>query len=1409
MAPQANGRAKKPKKTASNGALNGNVNGSPIGHGHLNGQADKSQLSKPKSTTRPTRPTRPRKPRRSMAGAIASIVGRLLTWYFIATVFFRCPSSLTSLDGSSPRVCATYLQTRALVAPYLDPYYETYLAPQVEKVTPYVRRFNKEIYTPTAKFTADKYATYGAHQVEQARQYANAQWDRSVRPQVQIAQDKVKGQYDLYLRPHVATAAKAASPYYDQTKDSLGEIYHLSVLPAYKASLPYLRKAHAHGHHVVVNMVFPHVRSGKDATLAFLMRTVWPQVRVLYGDNVEPQLVRISERLGRHRDQQKVESVADAIESQPTVVSVPTKIDPTIASSFASTASPSSTTKAGWGVFDDFFGGDAASTPSAEIETIKRVATAKRAQPTGEELKEALNEDLRKWQSKFATAADRGAEDLEQRVDEITKRQIDNAVMGHGRALVVKLEETADSTIASLRNYIKRTVEANSQDATERDLESAYEECNAKTREFGLAVKDRAQDVRAWKAAYDQETDALVHAAVRSTVEVLEKIHGLGLQEVGMRWAWLDGVTYKDWQRYHKLKNTLTEWKAEVEAVGSQHDGLRQAHEEAKAVEDQAMDIAARMVNELVRLKDVAKWKLWANDATDDFTNKAVPARAFKAAQQASSQVSEAVHGSSTPVSESIASSIQAASSQGSEVVDSALSQVSEAIHTSSTPLSEVIASSAQVFSSEASEAVLGSEAPIAENVMSSVSSKLSHAKAKASSAAAEGSSGVSAAYESPKKVFAGANAQVIAEAKQIVFDEPLDDGDDDNVSSKPRNVVADAGDRAAQLSRAVSEALLGASKTQGTVEAAASVASEQYQRALTAASSVLYGAQQPAVESATSIASERFAQAVTAASYAIYGTPTPTAIIQTVQHQASSRYSAAVRLASEQFDNAKSQVSILAAGTPKPAHESILSMVEKAYSDSVDAAYDKLQAALHYTNSVKSYAAGPTQGYFESVSSIASSRLSAGLSQASAQFSQPTGASRQYYEAVGLAHARYSEFVGAASSAVYGPQQGAVESLASVASVSAAALASQVSGSIESAASNAQSVAGSVASQVGSGVIGSETPWTDSVASQASVNWDAVIAKASNQVYGQPTPWAESVYSQAGVYGAQATAAAAQQYNDIQALISELVIGKEPVFTESIMMRFSSAYYTGVPAAAASAQSYAGDSYEAASSYAGENYEAASSYAADAYTSASSVVSSIFTPPAAIETILSQVSAQIDAAVESASIAVYGTPKGAAEQGSESVVSAYASIQSQISEKIYGTQQVQDSFTAAAANAQQAISQAIFGTPTAADYVASVTSGAGDAYSSISSAASENADYAYSVASEQASKVASAASSAIYGPEQGAMESANNRIAAAVEAANSRISEIYAQASMGVGDAASSISSAAAQATQHAKDEL
>ena len=478
---------------------------------------------------------------------------------------------------------------------------------------------------------------------------------------------------------------------------------------------------------------------------------------------------------------------------------------------------------------------------------------------TGEELQAKLNSDLRNWQTKFATAADKGAEDLEVRVEEITQRQIENGVKGQGAALVTQLEETADSTIVNFKNYIKQTVKSIPEDATEAQLESAYEQCIAKTRDLGSAVKDKAQAVRTWKAAYDQETDSLVQSAVASTVEVLERIHSLGLQEVGMRWAWTDGVTYQDWQNYHKLRETLTEWQTEVEGVGSRHEGLRVAHEEAKRVEDEAMAIASKMVAELVRLKEVSKWKIWAGDSTDDFSHKVVPARVFKAAQnaisnaeEAATKASAALVGSETPATESIASVAK-------DKVADISSKVAESVASGESLLSSVQTKVSEA-SSKASAAVIGDEPDVkgsASSVTESIKSATEEAKESFAKTASTGA-------DAPK-VFGGAMAQVIAEAREIIFDDVIDDDDAGTYSKKLQSLVAEAGEHAADLTRAVSEALLGPTKTQGSVESATSLASEQYWQAIAAASSILYGTEQKPIESATSVASEKFAQAVTA----------------------------------------------------------------------------------------------------------------------------------------------------------------------------------------------------------------------------------------------------------------------------------------------------------------------------------------------------------------------------------------------------------------------------------------------------------------------------------------------------------------------------------------------------------------
>ena len=62
---------------------------------------------------------------------------RLLTWYTLLTILFRCPATSDLCDDVSPRVCRPYFRVKDSVDPHLHAYYDTYAAPYVEIANPY------------------------------------------------------------------------------------------------------------------------------------------------------------------------------------------------------------------------------------------------------------------------------------------------------------------------------------------------------------------------------------------------------------------------------------------------------------------------------------------------------------------------------------------------------------------------------------------------------------------------------------------------------------------------------------------------------------------------------------------------------------------------------------------------------------------------------------------------------------------------------------------------------------------------------------------------------------------------------------------------------------------------------------------------------------------------------------------------------------------------------------------------------------------------------------------------------------------------------------------------------------------------------------------------------------------------
>lgn len=1380
----------------------------------------------PGDATRIEHKIRRRARRRSKIAWVIDKASKLSIWYIIYLVAFACPATEQDITSSTSWVCKPYFQVRSTILPHVQPTYDQYVAPYAQKAQPYLDQFHSKVYQPGLAV----YNQHGAPVVAQAQKLGQEQWAKTVKPQFEVAKGKAGKQFDAVLGPHIKKVQDAVRPQVASLRTSINDIWELELEPVYRRTAPYADKLYKQGQEFAVKTAFPQAQYASSAAYAFWIKQIWPKLRIIYGENVEPQLMRITERLGRYQDEMKVEAEVQSAEISASAASVSSAASSTI-SSAASVITSSSVA------------------PSPSLDTQER-----------------FRADLDSWELACATAVKEGAEHLQDRIEEIVQSQISSQVDGVGNARVTQLETAAEGAISSVKARILAVVAGiPDEDAEERDFEAAHDALTTTIRSAVQSVKKYATAVREWRDEYDHETSSLISKALASTLETVGNIRDLRLTEIGRSYA-SSSLPHKEWAKYNDLKKATQDWQQDLQRMIQDNAAQAKAIEAGRNVLGQGMSIAEDAAKELSRLKEVGMWKIESQDASDDFESKTLPpVRKVKhVLQHPVEAVSEAVFGDEpasaateavvegfTESAESIASAVTDVSSEISETASSAAEaavqsaeheigdageQVAKQAETVTSTLAyagEEAASSASSLASEASQYVGDAAADASEHgaeaasqISEDVSSAFEAASETIEDTFDEATSTVGSVTSSLSKVWGGVAAQAVPSSSGPILDDVIDDIEDGAAS-----VSSYISEQVAKVTSAMADVAAPSSK--GAIASISSVASEKYEAAVKAASSALYGDNRSAASKGSNAIREQYLAAITAASYAIYGTPTTAAYASSASSLAadaasvaSLKYSEAVAQASSHWVAVRSRVSLEISGTPKPIHEQMYSSAESAYSDAVALASSRLDSALLVLPTASAYSA------YASISSVASSQLSQALKTASAQYhsakiavgAEPTpahqaylaNAQQAYYHGIGVAYDQYSSFVDAAKSAVGATTPGYMEAASSsyssavaVASADLAALVdsarsavgattvpahqSVLSGlsaqysSVVAAASSQLAAASSHASvavygepqqPVQAAVSAASSSLVD-LSSQASANWNALVAKASSQIYGTPVPFTASVYTQASVLAAQATNAAAVQYDAISSLFSELVSGREPDFTESAFSRLSSAYYTGVPQAAS----------------------AASSYASEAYQSASSVISSVFTPPPTIEAVMESVTDQLNALVNAASVQVYGSSTGPLESATSAAASAYSDAASRASEAVYGSQTgyaeaASSSFLGIAESATKIISEALFGTPTGP--LEGATKAAADTYSSLTS-----------VAGQQAAAAASAVSSAVYGPEQGAWESAQSRIASVVESAQRAINSYANIAGTAAESLASDVQSAAASVTQRIKDEL
>jgi hypothetical protein len=428
-----------------------------------------------------------------------------------------------------------------------------------------------------------------------------------------------------------------------------------------------------------------------------------------------------------------------------------------------------------------------------------------------QQAREKIDSDLQRWQEKFALAADKGIEDLEERIGEIVSALVASSANSHGQSLYTALQSVSAEQLSSIKLRINELAGSMPEEDAPEIEEATSDLLIGEIRTSAISVRDRAHALREWSISFEDELIRRVTAAVNSTLDVLDSIRDLGLQEIGMRWAWMDGVTYKDWAKYHALKAQLEEWRNDIRNVAMNHKSVSDARAVASDILDQGMHEAEQAARELVRLKEVGIWKIAAREVSDDFETRteAPPARPKPQEE--------------TEESDEEAAKVDSDNDESSEEVTAPMSD--DAYEETLSTNEPSAAVDAEADSDGANESVMDDD--IVEEEQPSTRPAF----------------GVSAADANSHQA-------------------PILDGEGQDVMD---SLASNAGDTYAAASNAVSEAIYGASSTPGVGEKAASLASEQYSLAWSAASTVIHGTSLSPGEKAYSDASEKYSDAVAA----------------------------------------------------------------------------------------------------------------------------------------------------------------------------------------------------------------------------------------------------------------------------------------------------------------------------------------------------------------------------------------------------------------------------------------------------------------------------------------------------------------------------------------------------------------
>lgn len=237
---------------------------------------------------------------------------RALFWYAVFLLYWKCPYG-SELNTNSPALCGPLHCGIQRIEPVVKPYYDTYAEPYVMLARPYC--------TKTVELN-NNYVVPAGQRVGRA---ARAVYNRFLAPHVDTACAKAEELYDTHAKEHhqVVTqhynhVMQYANQQYERARIISLTVYMNHVQPVLVKLEPHCDRAVRYLHsHVCPRakayslQLYYHIESVISRGYA----VITPKIQEVWDKNVEPQLVKIRERVSlyRHKSQTIVSTAGTVI----------------------------------------------------------------------------------------------------------------------------------------------------------------------------------------------------------------------------------------------------------------------------------------------------------------------------------------------------------------------------------------------------------------------------------------------------------------------------------------------------------------------------------------------------------------------------------------------------------------------------------------------------------------------------------------------------------------------------------------------------------------------------------------------------------------------------------------------------------------------------------------------------------------------------------------------------------------------------------------------------------------------------------------------------------------------------------------------------------------------------------------